>query len=134
VNLQARVATVICGVVLAVFPQAASAADPSPVPSAAPAPSTAAAAAAPGAPAARPTAEAAYETFIKDAEKQAGLFTVWRKEGKVYLELSAEQFDKEYLMHATTANGLGGYGVLSGDDFLQEARSSSSAATRGGSR
>ncbi|MFN2461242.1 MAG: zinc-dependent metalloprotease [Candidatus Velthaea sp.] len=63
-----------------------------------------------------------YETFMKDAVKQPGLFTLIRKDGKVYLELKNDQFDKDYLQTAVPSNGLGGYFVLSGDVFQQEAR------------
>jgi hypothetical protein len=62
-----------------------------------------------------------YEKFTVGARKEVGLFTVWRKAGKVYIELSKDQLDKEYYLHATTANGLGGYGLLSGDDFQMPA-------------
>ena len=76
-------------------------------------------------PAARPPAPdglTPYATFIKDAEKQSGLFTLWRKDGRVYLELTADQFDKEYVQTAQSANGLGGFHVLAGDVFQMEAR------------
>jgi hypothetical protein len=64
----------------------------------------------------------AYSSWTKDAEKQDGLFTVWRKDGKVYLELRTEQLDKDFLQTAVPANGLGGYGIQSGQMFQQEAR------------
>ncbi|MBV8150929.1 MAG: zinc-dependent metalloprotease [Candidatus Eremiobacteraeota bacterium] len=69
-----------------------------------------------------PGAEVPYDKWTATAHKQAGLFTVWRKDGKVYLELRADQFDKDYLETAVPANGLGGYGVVSGQVFQQEAR------------
>jgi hypothetical protein len=62
-----------------------------------------------------------YEKFTLTGKKETGLFTVWRKAGKVYIELSKDQLDKEYYEHATTVNGLGGYGILSGDDFQMQA-------------
>jgi len=62
-----------------------------------------------------------YAKWTEGAEKQPGLFTLWRKDGRVYIELSKEQLGKEYYLHATTANGLGGYGLLSGDDFQMPA-------------
>ncbi len=64
----------------------------------------------------------AYAKFLKDATRQDGLFPVIVKDGKVFLELRTDQFGKDFYEHATSANGLGGYGLLSGDDFLQEAR------------
>jgi hypothetical protein len=63
-----------------------------------------------------------YDKFVKDAEVQDGLFTLIRKDGKVYLALTKDQLDKEFYEHATTANGLGGFGILSGDDFEQPTR------------
>jgi len=63
-----------------------------------------------------------YDKFAKGAEIQNGLFAVLRKSGKVYLSLGKDQLEREYYEHATTANGLGGYGILSGDDFQQPAR------------
>jgi len=82
-----------------------------------PAAAAAAAAAAPPAPGQLPT----YAKWTEGADKQPGLFTLWRKDGRVYIELTKDQFDKEYYAHATTANGLGGYGLLSGDDFQMPA-------------
>ena len=64
----------------------------------------------------------AYATWTKDAQKQSGLFTVWRKDGKVYLELSSDQLDKDYLETGANANGLGGFGIVSGQMFQQIAR------------
>jgi len=69
-----------------------------------------------------PPAVAPYEKFARGADVANGLFTIVRKSGKVYLGLGKEQLEREYYEHATTANGLGGYGILSGDDFQQAAR------------
>ena len=63
-----------------------------------------------------------YDTFVRDTVKAVGLFTLIRKDGRVYLELRNDQFDKDYLQTAVPSNGLGGYGVLAGDVFQQEAR------------
>ena len=63
-----------------------------------------------------------YERWTLDAQKQPGLFTVWRKDGRVYLELRSDQFDRDYLQTAVNANGLGGFGIVSGQFFQQEAR------------
>ncbi len=83
----------------------------------APPPSVAPSAAADGDAAGAPGAPVAYATFVKDAEVQDGLFPVVRKDGKVYLTLTKDQLDTDFYEHATTANGLGGFGILSGDDF-----------------
>ncbi len=81
--------------------------------SAAPKPAPSPSAAADAGPGAIP----AYDAFVKDAQVQDGLFPVIRKEGKVYLVLGKDQLDSDFYEHATTANGLGGFGILSGDDF-----------------
>src|SRR5579875_3739577 len=69
-----------------------------------------------------PGGPAPFDRWTKDAQKQTGLFTVWRKDGKVYLELSADQLDKDFLQTAVPANGLGGFHIVSGQMFAQEAR------------
>lgn len=63
-----------------------------------------------------------YEKLLKDADRKDGIFPVIVKAGKVYLELTADQLDKDFYEHATTANGLGGFGIYSGDSFQQDAR------------
>jgi len=63
-----------------------------------------------------------YEKFTTGADLADGIFPLVRKDGKVYMTLSKAQFDTDFYEHATTANGLGGFGLLSGDDFEQPAR------------
>ncbi len=58
---------------------------------------------------------AAYETFVKGATPQRGLFTIWYKEGKVYLELAAAQLDREFVQTIVPATGVGGQGVVYGN-------------------
>ena len=98
-------------------PVAVRAASPAP---AAPAPSGSSAAAAPRPPA--PGEPADYETFVKDSVVQDGLFRLIRKDGRVYARIAADQFDHDYLQTAVPKNGIGGYGILAGDVFQQEAR------------
>src|ERR1700681_4611536 len=120
-------ASLLCFFALAV-PALAQTAPPAPAPSGSPSAAAAAAAgAAAGAAAvaAKPPAPGdipAYDTFVKDTVVQNGLFTLIRKDGKVYMRLAADQLDKDYLQTAVPKNGLGGYGVLAGDVFQQEAR------------
>ena len=96
---------------------------PSPAPSATASPATAnPAAAAAAAQRAPGDTTIPYDVFTRDTVKQSGLFTLIRKDGRVYLELQNDQFDKDYLQTAVPSNGLGGYGVLAGDVFQQEAR------------
>jgi Met-zincin/Domain of unknown function (DUF5117) len=63
-----------------------------------------------------------YAKFTANAERLDGLFTAWLSKDKVYFELTPDQFDKDYIENAVPANGLGGYFVLSGEVFYQEAR------------
>jgi len=58
---------------------------------------------------------AGYETWIKGAQAQRGLFTVWHKDGKVYLELAAGQLDHEFIATIVPASGVGGQGVVWGN-------------------
>ncbi|HEV3158187.1 MAG TPA: zinc-dependent metalloprotease [Candidatus Baltobacteraceae bacterium] len=58
--------------------------------------------------------------FKNGAERQAGLFTLWRRNGNVYLELRPEQLKHEYLEEIVPANGLGGFGLHAGQVFPGE--------------
>jgi len=58
---------------------------------------------------------AAYDTFVKDAQPQRGLFTIWHKGGRVYLELAADQFDREFVQTIVPSTGLGGFGLVWGN-------------------
>ena len=58
--------------------------------------------------AARPP-PADYATFTKGLTPQRGLFTLWRKEAKVYIELSKDQLDTDFVQTAVPCNGLGGF-------------------------
>jgi len=74
-----------------------------------------------------PSAEAAatpgdYQKFIAGLSPQHGLFTIWRKEGKVYIELSKNQLDSDFIETSTPATGMGGIGVTPGNPYFQFAR------------
>jgi Met-zincin/Domain of unknown function (DUF5117) len=58
---------------------------------------------------------AGYETFTKGGEAQRGLFTIWRKDGKVYLELGPGQLDRDYVQTIVPASGVGGNFVVWGN-------------------
>ena len=64
---------------------------------------------------ARADVPVAYETFVKGATPQRGLFTIWRKDGKLYLELAANQLDREFVQTIVPASGVGGQGVVYGN-------------------
>lgn len=59
---------------------------------------------------------APYAKFVDGATSQKGLFTVWRKQGKVYFELAPSQLDRTYLLVPISASGLG-QGLFSGVEF-----------------
>jgi hypothetical protein len=104
-------------------------------PAAAPAPAaTNAGAAAAGAPqaapqAARPpadpTAPKPFAEIIKDAKQQNGLFPIWRKDEKVWLEIPKAMLGKPFLFTANTANAVGERGLYASEmmmDMMAEFR------------
>jgi hypothetical protein len=102
----------------AAAPATAAASAPAATPPAAPRSSTAgsgpgaaagaaAAAAAPGQP--RPFAD-----VIKDAKETPGLFRMWQKDEKVWIEIAPEQFGVPYLFTANLSRGVGEQGVYGG--------------------
>ena len=59
-----------------------------------------------------------YAGFTAGATAERGLFTVWHKNGKVYLEISRDQLDRDFMETITTASGTG-VGLEWGDnDYL----------------
>lgn len=48
-----------------------------------------------------------FEEVVKEAEKLEGLFTLYRKKEKVYLELRPDQLEKDYLVLITLETGTG---------------------------
>jgi hypothetical protein len=59
-------------------------------------------------------APATYAKFTTGLTSQPGLFTVWRKSGKIYFELGKAQLDHDYILSAVPRNGLGGYFIIAG--------------------
>jgi hypothetical protein len=64
-----------------------------------------------------------FTEAIKDAEKQEGLFTLYRKDGdkNLFLELPPNQLDRNFLLVASLASGVGESGIYRGlplNDFL----------------
>jgi hypothetical protein len=84
-------------------PAATGAADPG-KPTAATAPGAPGAAAA-GAPA--PGQPKPFAEVVKDATELAGLFRVWQKDDKVWLEIAPEQFEVPYFFSVNSSTGLG---------------------------
>ncbi|HET9392437.1 MAG TPA: zinc-dependent metalloprotease [Candidatus Rubrimentiphilum sp.] len=60
-----------------------------------------------------------YVTFTAGAQGKHGLFTIWQKGNKTYLELAPNQFNKDYLETIVPGNGLGQQPVWWGDtDYI----------------
>lgn len=55
-----------------------------------------------------------YAKLTEGLTPQHGLFTVWRKDGKVMLELSPSQLNHDFILSVVPGNGLGGYFILAG--------------------
>jgi hypothetical protein len=84
-------------------------------PGAAPDGTPGAAAAASAAAQPRPFAE-----VIKEAKETPGLFRVWQKDEKVWIEIAPEQFGVPYLFTANLSRGVGEQGVYGGMMLLDQ--------------
>ncbi len=60
----------------------------------------------PGSAVATPGAPRPFAEIIKDAKEQPGLFTLWTKDEKVWIEIKPEQFDQLYYLQANMARGV----------------------------
>lgn len=60
----------------------------------------------PGAAATAPGAPRPFAEIIKDAKEQPGLFTLWIKDEKVWIEIKPEQFDQLYFLQANMNRGV----------------------------
>ena len=58
-------------------------------------------------PPAAPETPQPFATVTKDARKTDGLFTVWQKDDKVWLELKPEDFDKPFFLSPKISRGIG---------------------------
>jgi uncharacterized protein DUF4953/uncharacterized protein DUF5117 len=63
-----------------------------------------------------------YADFTKSAQAQHGLFTIWRKEGKLFIEAAPAQLDTDFIQTAVPHNGIGGYFLFNGSTDLAPAR------------
>lgn len=55
----------------------------------------------------QPEKEKPFADVVKDAKTISGLFTVYRTDDNVYLEIGPEQFDRTYYLALTLSSGLG---------------------------
>ncbi|WP_428424504.1 zinc-dependent metalloprotease [Methylibium sp.] len=72
------------------------------------------AATAASAPAPAPGAPPAFALVIKDAKASEGLFTLWRKDEKLWLELKPEDLNKPFFFSPKLATGIGEAGLFGG--------------------
>ena len=82
------------------------------------------AASAPGArPPADPTAPKPFAEVIKGAKEQPGLFPIWRKDEKVWIEIPKDAFNKPFLFSVNVANAVGERGLYAsqmlGDELAE---------------
>lgn len=56
-----------------------------------------------------------YATFTAGAQAQRGLFTLWRKDEHVYIDLTTDQLDKDFLETVVPGNGFGGNNIVWGN-------------------
>ena len=61
-----------------------------------------------------------FATVIKDAKKTDGLFTLYQKDEKVWIELKPEDFDKPFFLSPKLATGIGEASVFGG--LMSQAR------------
>lgn len=88
-----------------------------------PAAASAPAAAAHARPPVDPTAPKPFADVIKGAKEQPGLFPIWRKDEKVWIEIPKEQFNKPFLLSVNVANSIGERGLYAsqmlGDEMVE---------------
>jgi Met-zincin/Domain of unknown function (DUF5117)/Domain of unknown function (DUF5118) len=76
-------------------------------------------------PAADPTAPKPFADIIKGATQDDGLFPIWRKDDKVWLEIPKAMLNKPFLFTANIANSVGERGLYAsqmGSDWMAEFR------------
>ena len=61
-----------------------------------------------------PGGQPAFAVVIKDAKKSEGLFTLYQKDEKVWIELKPEDFNKPFFLSPKIATGIGEAFVLGG--------------------
>ncbi len=64
--------------------------------------------------AAAATGQKAFLEVIKEAKEYPGLFPVWQKDEKVWIEIAPEQFGVPYLFTSNLSRGIGEQGVYGG--------------------
>ncbi len=104
---------------------AQAAVDPAAAPAAPAAPASAASAPAAAKPPADPTAPKPFAEVTKDAKMEDGMFPIWRKDEKVWLEIPKAMLNKAFLFTVNIANSVGERGLYAsqmGGDWMSEFR------------
>ncbi|MEW6707533.1 MAG: zinc-dependent metalloprotease [Pseudomonadota bacterium] len=65
-------------------------------------------------PAPPPGSPPAFATVVKDATQTEGLFTLWQRDEKVWIELKPEDLNKPFFLSPKFASGIGEGGVFGG--------------------
>ena len=89
------------------------------------APAASGAAPAAARPPADPTAPKPFAEIIKDAKQQDGLFPIWRKDEKVWIEIPKAMIGKPFMFTVNIANSVGERGLYAsqmGQDWMAEFR------------
>jgi hypothetical protein len=55
-----------------------------------------------------------FADVVKDAQESKGLFSLWQKDDKVYIELDADQFDKPFFFKSAINRGIGENRIFGG--------------------
>lgn len=64
---------------------------------------------------------ASYDSFVAGLTPMRGLFPLWQKGGKLYLEIAADQFDRDFIETIVPSTGTGGPGIVWGNTDYQSA-------------
>jgi hypothetical protein len=64
----------------------------------------------------------AFSNIVKDAKEIKGLFPLWQKDEKVWIELKPEDFNKPFFFAPKLARGIGEGGVFGGSMYVPGAR------------
>ncbi|HUN91175.1 MAG TPA: zinc-dependent metalloprotease [Burkholderiaceae bacterium] len=55
-----------------------------------------------------------FDDVVADAKSQDGYFTIWRRDGRVWLEVREDQFDVPFFLSIAYDSGVGGNGLYPG--------------------
>src|SRR5579863_5340269 len=65
---------------------------------------------------------APYDSFVKGASVQPGLFPLISKDGSVFIEVAVAQLNKDFIETSIPASGFGGFGPAPGEPYVAPAR------------